>query len=263
MMNEPNCTYPGKRDEALVSYLYEDLGADDRAAFDRHLTACAICRAELEALGAVRSRLLTWTPPAVHGGVAVDVARPVASRSPGAVFRELPGWARAAAALLVCGVSAGVANLEVSSTPDGVSIRTGWRRPSPVDRTNQASASAPGTADAAAPWHDDLSALDRQWRTALDAQRATAGSAAASASPADDEALVGRVRALIQESERRQQRELALRVAEVAREMQAQRQVDLVKIDRSLGLIQSRTGMEVMRTQRQMNSLAQQVSQRP
>jgi hypothetical protein len=45
--------------------------------------------------------------------------------------------------------------------------------------------------------------------------------------------------------------------------MQSQRQADLVKIDRSLGLIQSRTGMEVMRTQRQVNSLAQQVSQRP
>jgi hypothetical protein len=42
-----------------------------------------------------------------------------------------------------------------------------------------------------------------------------------------------------------------------------QRQADLVKIDHTLGLIQNRTGMEVMRTQRQMNSLAQQVSQRP
>ena len=79
---------------------------------------------------------------------------------------------------------------------------------------------------------------------------------------ADDEALVKRVRALIQESERRQQRELALRVAEVARDAQTQRQADLVKIDRSLGLIQSRTGVEVMRTQQQLNNLAQRVSQR-
>ena len=36
---------------------------------------------------------------------------------------------------------------------------------------------------------------------------------------------------------------------------------DLVKIDRSLGLIQNRTGVEVMRTQQQLNSLAQRVSQ--
>jgi hypothetical protein len=68
---------------------------------------------------------------------------------------------------------------------------------------------------------------------------------------------------MIQASERRQQRELALRVAEVMRDVQAQRQADLVRIERSLGVIQSRTGMEVLRTQRQVNSLAQQVSQRP
>jgi CheY-like chemotaxis protein len=56
---------------------------------------------------------------------------------------------------------------------------------------------------------------------------------------------------------------LALRVAEAVRELQVQRQADLVKIDRTLGLMQNRTGYEVMRTQRQMNTLAQQVSQRP
>ncbi len=71
---------------------------------------------------------------------------------------------------------------------------------------------------------------------------------------------------MLQDSERRQQRELALRLAELMRDVQSQRQADLVKIERSLGVIQSRTGqtgIEVMRTQRQVNSLAQQVSQRP
>jgi hypothetical protein len=71
------------------------------------------------------------------------------------------------------------------------------------------------------------------------------------------------VNALVQASERRQQRELALRVAELMRDVQTQRQADLVRIERSLGIIQSRTGMEVMRTQRQVNNLAQQVSQKP
>ncbi|MEQ1729603.1 MAG: hypothetical protein ABL982_14620, partial [Vicinamibacterales bacterium] len=79
--------------------------------------------------------------------------------------------------------------------------------------------------------------------------------------PVDDAALLARVRSLVQESERRQQRELALRVAEVARDSQVQRQADLVKIDRSLGLIQRNTGVEVMRTQQQLNTLAQRVSQ--
>ena len=50
-------------------------------------------------------------------------------------------------------------------------------------------------------------------------------------------------------------------MAEVAREAQVQRQADLVRIDRSLGVIQNRTGVEVMRTQQQLNSLAQRVSE--
>ena len=61
-----------------------------------------------------------------------------------------------------------------------------------------------------------------------------------------------RVRALVDESEKRQQRELALRVAEVLRDVNAQRQADLVKIDRSLGAVQNNLGVEVMK-QRQID----------
>ena len=63
-----------------------------------------------------------------------------------------------------------------------------------------------------------------------------------------------RVRALIDESERRQQRELALRVAEVVRDVNAQRQADLVKIDRSLGFIQNSTSASMMK-QRELAQL--------
>jgi hypothetical protein len=105
------------------------------------------------------------------------------------------------------------------------------------------------------PWRAELAAVEQRLMQELQAQPASASLSA------DDDALVKRVQTLIQESERRQQRELALRVAEVARDAQAQRQADLVKIDRSLGLIQSRTGVEVMRTQQQLNSLAQRVSE--
>jgi hypothetical protein len=89
-----------------------------------------------------------------------------------------------------------------------------------------------------------------------------AAASARSVAPAvDDDALMRRVRALVQESEKRQQRELALRLAEYTRESQAQRQADLVRIDRTLGLYQRNTGMEVLRTQQQLNSLVQRVSE--
>ncbi len=61
--------------------------------------------------------------------------------------------------------------------------------------------------------------------------------------------------------ERKQQRELALRVAGVVRDVESQRRGDLVKIDRSLGEIQSNTGVEVMRQRELLNYLVR-VSQK-
>jgi len=63
------------------------------------------------------------------------------------------------------------------------------------------------------------------------------------------------VRALVDDSEKRQQRELALRLAEAMRDISAQRQADLVKIDRTLGLVQNNVGIEVMRTREKMNQM--------
>ena len=62
-MNETFCNYPGKRDETIVAYLYGEMEADERVAFDRHLVACAPCRAELADLHDVRSQLARSVPP--------------------------------------------------------------------------------------------------------------------------------------------------------------------------------------------------------
>jgi hypothetical protein len=78
---------------------------------------------------------------------------------------------------------------------------------------------------------------------------------------ASEAGLLRRVRALVDESEQRQQRELALRVADVIRDVESQRRADLVKIERSLGAIQSNTGVEVMKQRELLNYLVR-VSQR-
>ena len=261
-MNETFCNYSGKRDETIVAYLYGEMEGDARAAFDRHLVACAPCRAELVDLRDVRSELARWASPepAAHSPFNVEIPRqPVVVQR----ARSIPVWAQAIAATLILGVAGGVANLDVSySQAAGLSIRTGWRHPVDVNSSQNAAApmSAVQPSPATAPWTADLAALERELRGALD-QRPTATTIASSS--ASDEAVLRRVRQLLQDSERRQESELALKVAEVGREVQAQRQADLIKIDRTLGLMQNRTGIEVMRTQRQVNSLAQQVSQRP
>ncbi len=256
IMNENICTHAGTRGDLLVAYLYNDMALDERAGFDRHLTTCALCRAELDALRGVRSELKQWAPPEPSFHVTIAPTLPGAERrGRWASLSHIPAWAQVAAATLFLGVAAGMANLEVAYDANGLSVRTGWRHPDQAT-ASPAAVVRPGQAS---PWRADLTTLEQQLRSDLAVRPVAATPVAA---PQLDDATVRRVRALLQESEQRQQRELGLRFAEMAREVEAQRQADLVKIDRSLGLISSRTGMEVMRTQQQVNSLAQRVSQR-
>jgi hypothetical protein len=63
------------------------------------------------------------------------------------------------------------------------------------------------------------------------------------------------MRAIVEESEQRQQRELALRLAAVISEVNAQRAADLRRIDRSLGTLENNLGIEVMRQRQSLNYL--------
>jgi hypothetical protein len=68
---------------------------------------------------------------------------------------------------------------------------------------------------------------------------------------ADDEALLKRVRALLSESEERQRGELALRTAQVLRDIEIQRKVDIATLQQNIGQIQGVTGVE-LRQQREL-----------
>lgn len=269
MMSDRFCSYEDRRDDVLISYLYDEIDPVLRDAFERHLPACPACRTELDALGGVREGLAMWADPDVAEGVGgrtsrstlrlADVAPPTSSGW--RVLAEAPVWMQAAAAMLVVAASLGLANINLTVSKSGVSVTTGWMTaaaPAAQVVSAEPKAAAPAPVAATAPdeaWRAELTALETRLRSEIKAQPAS------STVVADDEALLKRVRVLMQESERRQQSELALRVAEVAREAQVQRQADLVRIDRSLGVIQNRTGVEVMRTQQQLNSLAQRVSE--
>jgi hypothetical protein len=97
-----------------------------------------------------------------------------------------------------------------------------------------------------------LSALEQRLRSEF---RAVPPRAVPATSSISDVELQRRVRSILDESERRQERELALRVAEVMKDVNAQRQADLVKIDRSLGFIQSSTYGEQMKQREVVNYL--------
>jgi hypothetical protein len=266
------CGYPS-RDEALVSYLYDELDGAQRSAFDTHLVLCARCRSELEQLSGVRTQLSEWEAPAVVGRESSVNNLPSSVGSPQSAavrrqtwWREIPAWAQVAAAVLCLGVGAGLANLNVRYDHDGLSIQTGWLkqdRVAPNATTGVAQDFSPARPNASAPWRADLAALEQQLRTEWQsANTAPAGvTLARSTRPSmSDAELLKRVRALVDESERRQNRELALRVGEMARDVHTQRQADLRKIDQSLEYVLSNTGLAVAKQQQTLNYLVSRTS---
>jgi anti-sigma factor RsiW len=276
-MSDILCAYSGDRETTLMSYLYDELAPAERTEFDHHLSTCARCRVELNGFGDIRRRLSLWSPPAFNPAGASFVGRPPslvrlgaqapfaevlplstsASEQPPArsFWRDIPAWARAAAAVLVLGAAAGFANLDVHyDSNGGLNIRTGWTKPAPT-----AAIVASGPADPA-PWRAELAALERQLRSEI--QTAAPVPLAARNTPANEAEIVRRLKTMIDESERRQQVELALRVAEAVREVNVRRDADLRKIDQSLVNMLDKTGVEVMKNRQMIDYYMQRVSQR-
>jgi hypothetical protein len=290
-MTEFMCRYAGDRDGALIAFLYDDAEGEtpERARFEAHVQTCERCRDELALLRGVRMQLAQWAPPepgfaianprSIAGLPSAGSLQSVAARQGATAtaesalrtpqsrgWREVPAWAQVAAALLFLGVSAGIANLDVRYDATGLSVRTGWSKAASLGRPTpsapvSSSPRATAASAATAPWRADLAALEQQLkneiRTVQTSAHATSAAAQAVRPPGDASAgeVVRRVRALIEESEKRQNSELALRIAEVMRDVHAERQADLVRIDRSLGAVQNNLGVEVMKTRQQVNQM--------
>jgi len=279
------CGYTADRDETLVAYLYGEIEDVQRAAFEAHLATCERCRREVAELGELRRQLQQWNPPALDRraparGAPLGGAPVLRGRSWS--WRDAPVWAQVAAASLVAGIAAGVANLDVRVDRGGVTVRTGWTRSSrsgapalaadtatapqaarPVAPERPAAASS-ANALRGAPWTADLAALERRLRAELAAgpagQAVPARAARADQRSADAE-LLKQVRALVDDSERRQRNELALRIAQVVQEFDMKRGTDLANI-RTLRTVQSATGAEIARQQQWLDLLTRASMQR-
>lgn len=249
------CTYSGNRGETIVGYLYDDITPLERAAFESHLSTCEPCRDELSALRGVRLEMRDWQPPVFHSALDAQAA---ALPPPRSFWAGMPVWAQTAAALLVIGVAAGAANINVHHDATGFTVRTGWMAAPPP-----AAASAPAEA---APSRADLAKLESE----IEAARASGPQVvqAAAVSPArttaNDEELLRKVKALLADSEKKEENELALRIAQVVRDRQAERIADMGNIDRMLRIMQASTtttGFEVQQLRQNQNTLLQRVSQ--
>jgi hypothetical protein len=256
------CTSLIDRDERLVGYLYDDIDPSSRAAFEAHMASCAVCRDEVRALQGVREKLAGWTLGGLESSVPAHQSAIAGRRTPTVerptAWRHLPAWAQVAAASLFLGAAAGLANLNVHYDASGLSVRTGWMRPASAPPASSATVAAPSDSGGGVS-RADLVALEQRLRGELRAIQTSAHAASADTGPATraavDVDLVRRIRGLVGESEKRQQRELALRIGEALRDVSTQRQADLVRIDRSLGLVQNNLGVEVLKQRERVNYL--------
>ena len=216
----------------LVAFLYDECETVERQRVEAHLEVCAACRAEVEALTGLRGRLAGWAAPEPAPDFRVVPAAAAVTRR---VWPAARGWALAAAAMFLLAIGVGVANVEIRYGPDGLVVRTGWVAADGVD--------AVASADDM-PWRTDLAALESALREEM-AGATPRGPGAVSDGTGESEVLA-RVHRLIEESERRQQRDLALRFAQLMGESEAQRQADLLRIEQQVGQLQGLSEAEVV-----------------
>jgi hypothetical protein len=244
-MAEQHCIYPD-RESVLVAYLYgDDIATVDRVTFDTHVATCERCRTELADFRDVRSNLAQWAAPEAaraHKSTVVTPAR---------WWAAVPVWAQVAAAMLVLGVSASIANLDVHyDRANGLSVRTGWSKPA----APSIAAVAPVADTNATPWRADLAALQKQLREEMRVKSATVVASAAAPVTMSD-ADVRRVRLMLDESEQKQRSEFAAKLVELQKDVYVQQQYDIARVYKALGLMSTNTSAE-MASQRKAISLA-------
>lgn len=245
--------------ERLVGYLYDECSAAERSAVEAHLARCAVCAAELDGLKGVRTHLADWNAPRTALGFRVtrDPAAPAVPQR----NWTLPAWAQAAAAVLVLAAGAGLANLEIEYGSGGLTLRTGRANarqqvPAPASPASQVATAA------------QLRELEQRLRAALVASSQSAPSAPSAGSPAPRATAasspeVAQVRAIVADSEERQRKEFAFRLAQVVRDLESQRSADLVRIEQNLRQLEGVTGEQVQGHQEMMNYLRRVSSPRP
>ena len=155
-----------------------------------------------------------------------------------------PAFGLAAAAVLVLAAAAALAHVEVQYGASGFSLRTGWNATA-APHVAAAAAPAAVTPVDAGKLETAFAGIERRIHDLETASHAAAPAplrqAALTNGRASDDEILRRVRDLLAQSESRQQQELALRIGQVIRDVDAQRTADLARIQQGMGRIDAMT----------------------
>jgi anti-sigma factor RsiW len=224
--------------DALLDYLYEEGDPAERLKIARHLQECASCSVAVLEFQNVRGMLRDWTPPPAELGFRVVRDANGASdarlgQRPGGVWSWRPAlhrstWAQAAAAVLLFAAGMAVSQFNMNYDAGTLTVQV---RPatSPV-------------LPAGEPRRTSIELQPEVPLTNVALERTPL------AEPVDTEQLLQRVRAMIDQSEQRQQRELAQRISQFAIEEHTQHQADMLRIEQNLGQQQDEVMNYLVRT---------------
>ncbi len=221
--------------EQLVGYLYDDLSAAERAAFEAHLASCVDCRAELRDLDVTRQQLASWTPSEPEFDFRI-VRQPRFSPRPRSWVMR---WGiAAAAATLVLAAAAGIARLEVRYGSGGLIVRTGWAAERPAQSPVEPSSAATQQAIVGRVSSEDserllarVAELTERIRALEESQSAPTARAVAAARPGIS---VSELRKILAEAESRQRTEMQLLIAQVWKDFNAARAGDFLRIQQTI-----------------------------
>ena len=117
--------------ERLIGYVYDECDDGERRAIEAHVEGCGTCRTEIGGFRRVRQDLLAWDVPE-HD----SVWRPFAPARIAPWWRDVPGWALAAAALAIFAVGAGGGVITHALVPhDAAAAAIASNAPAPVEVT--------------------------------------------------------------------------------------------------------------------------------
>lgn len=231
---------------ALVAYLYDECSPGEQEQIAAHITQCAICASEIASLRATRQTLAAWTPPDLALGFQITRTEAAAPSKPSHVLEPkiawwrapMPAWAQAAAALVIfaAGLSLGLARTGSSGVAASPQVAGIAPTAMPVSTSSVS--------------RDELAQLEQRLKNELSQVRPVSAVAPA-ASRGSDDALLARVKSLIEESEANQRKDFTLRMVELAGNIEQQRRVDLTTVRQSMGQLQDVTGNE-LRQQREV-----------
>jgi hypothetical protein len=221
--------------DALLDYLYQEGDPAERVKAARHLQECPACSVAVLELQTTRGMLSEWKPPVAD--LDFRIVRGQGAPPPQPAGRVLPSrfvhWAQAAAAVLLFVAGMAVSQLKIGY---GDGTLTVGIRPSASTGSGAANVSiqAPPAPAAPAPSPPPAPVVDQA---------------------ASVEQLLQRVRTMIDQSEARQRRELALRLSQVASEVDTQHKADLLRVQQNFGQLEMETGAQISQQQQLMDYL--------